>query len=53
MLTAAQVYYVARVYPERVSVDEAQPVFDADVKDQNSRSYWEAAAEVLNTLASS
>jgi hypothetical protein len=50
-LSAAQVWYVAHVYPERVTPEEAQASHDLEVKTEADRTYWIAAARVLNDLA--
>ena len=49
-LTAAQVWYVARVYPERVTDVEAREPYEKEVQTEADRSYWEVAARVLNEL---
>jgi len=49
-ITAAQVWYVARVYPERVSDAEARKPYEREVQTEDDRSYWEAAAQVLTEL---
>ena len=50
-LTAAQVWYVTRVYPERVTHEEASPAYDEHVTYTDDRAYWDSAARVLNELA--
>lgn len=50
-LTGAQVWYVCKVYPETITRDEAQVLFDRDILDETDRSYWEAAASALNKIA--
>lgn len=50
MITAAQVYYIAHVYPEKITHAEASEVYERDVKTKDDRSYWEAAANVINEL---
>lgn len=50
-LDAAQVWYVAHVYPERVSIAEARVVAEWLRLSDNDRAYWEAAARVLTDLA--
>jgi hypothetical protein len=50
-LTAAQVWYVARVQPESITPEEAQQIYDYNVGEEADRAYWEAAARVLKTLS--
>jgi hypothetical protein len=50
-ITAAQVWYVAHVYPEHVTDEEARESYDFDVRTGADRTYWEVAAKVLNDLA--
>jgi len=49
-LTAAQVYYVTHVYPERVTDREARGTYDIAILTADDRSYWESAARVLTEL---
>ena len=49
-LTAAQVYYVVKVYPETISDAEAREVYEQEVTAEEDRSYWEATARVLSQL---
>ena len=51
MLTDAQVWYVTKVYPERISDAEARPQFDDVVTGEDDRSFWRAAAAALNALS--
>ena len=51
MITSAQAWYVATVYPESVSPDEAREDFDKRVLSEADRTYWESAAKILNTMA--
>ena len=48
MITKRQLYYITNCYPEKITDEEAQDVYDrADVDD----SYWESAAKIVNELA--
>lgn len=50
-VTPAQVWYVARVYPETVTDAEAREPYGQAITSEADRSYWEATADVLNRLA--
>lgn len=50
MITAAQLYYITHVYPERITHIEALEEYERDVKTEDDRSYWEAAATTINEL---
>jgi len=50
MITAAQVYYITRVYPERITQAEALEVYECDIKTEEDITYWEAAADKINEL---
>lgn len=50
-LTAAQVYYVVKIYPERVTDAEAREAYEQEVTEEADVSYWEATAKVLTELA--
>jgi hypothetical protein len=52
MITAAQAWYVARVYPERVTDAEARRDFEQEIISEAERTYWESAARVLSDMAS-
>jgi hypothetical protein len=49
-LTAAQIWYITQLYPERVSEQQAQEAFSKAGLDHDDTSYWIAAANVLNAL---
>ncbi|HET7641728.1 MAG TPA: hypothetical protein VFK47_23655 [Ktedonobacteraceae bacterium] len=49
-LTAAQVWYITRVYPETVTEAEVIEDYDKEVTTEADRSYWEATANILNKL---
>lgn len=51
MLTGAQVWYVATVYPEHVSADEAAAEDGWRSLSRDDQSYWESAATVLQAAA--
>jgi len=46
-ITAEQLYYIIKVYPETISKEEAEKVC-ADLT--CDKSYWEAAADIINRL---
>jgi hypothetical protein len=57
MLTAAQVYYVTKIYPEHVTDAEASTtyktmleVFEDGAIREGTSSFWQTAANVLNNL---
>jgi len=50
-LSAAQVWYIAQVYPERVTHAEAAVAYEYEIRTETDRTYWEAAAKCLNDLA--
>jgi hypothetical protein len=47
-ITAAHVWYVSQYHPELLPDDELQGLFDARVREDCDREYWEKAAVVLN-----
>ncbi len=49
-ITAAQLWYVSRVYPERVTDEEAKRDFDIRVTKEADVAYWESAARVVSDL---
>lgn len=51
-LTAAQVYYVTKVYPERVTPEEAKLEFYAAGLSEDDEALFQAQADVLTDLAS-
>lgn len=52
MLTGPQVWYVAKVYPERVGAEEAEAEPRWRNLNDDDQDYWRAAANVLNDLSS-
>ena len=53
-ITPAQLWYISCVYPETVTVDKAEHVYQAHIKrheeEQGFASYWESAAKIVNRL---
>jgi len=53
-ITPAQLWYISRVYPETVTVDEAEHAYQAYIErheeKQGFASYWESAAKIVNRL---
>ena len=52
-LTAAQVYYVTKVYPERVTPEEAEKDFNDAKLSEDDAALFQAQANVFNDLAAS
>ena len=50
MITAAQLYYITNVYPECITHKEALEEYERNIKTEEDRSYWEAAATIVNKL---
>lgn len=50
MITAAQLYYITKVYPEKVTHVEALEVYERYIKTDDDKSYWDAAATVVNKI---
>jgi hypothetical protein len=48
--TPAQIWYVARVYPETVTDAEARGPYELAITSEADCSYWETTANVLNRL---
>lgn len=51
MITPEQVYYVTRVYPERVTLEEARESWDEAELSDDDKSLFTAQANVLNAIA--
>lgn len=55
-ISAAQLYYIANIYPEIVSDDEARVIYETrmGLREKKGlgegRSYWEAAVNIINLL---
>ena len=50
MVTAAQVYYITKVYPETVTDEESRTEYEKNICTPANRLYWETVAKIINNL---
>ena len=53
MLTGSQVWYVTKIYPERVSTEESDQLPAWKELSLDDKDFWRAAARVLSDLSKS
>ncbi len=49
-ITREQAWYIAKVYPEPVTAEEATPDFNERVTDEPDVTWWESVANIINRL---
>lgn len=48
LITAAQLFYITRVRPEKVTHEEALPEYEKNICTPHLKEYWEKIAQVVN-----
>jgi hypothetical protein len=51
IISAAQVWYISKVYPERVTKQEAEDCIEWQNMSEDNKSYWIIAAKILQKFS--
>lgn len=49
-ITPAQLYYIVKIYPEKISNEKAFPEYEKNVCYPAGQEYWKTAAKAINDI---